>query len=101
MARYIDADRFIEWLEVGHLRSPSEKCLSENDVKAMIELQPTVDLEEKCIVSKDIYKKMTEHDNLMRLIYDYFTTQIEYGDGINSISKKDIEKYITSMILDL
>ena len=45
MARYIDADRFIEWLDVGHLRSPSEKCLSENDVKAMIELQPTVDLD--------------------------------------------------------
>ena len=45
MARYIDADRFIEWLDVGHLRSPSEKCLSENDVKAMIELQPTVNLD--------------------------------------------------------
>lgn len=45
MSRYIDADKFIEWLDVGHLRSPSEKCLSENDVKAMIELQPTVNLD--------------------------------------------------------
>lgn len=50
---------------------------------------------------KDRYKKMAEHDKLMMLIYDYFTAQIEYGDGINGISKKDIERYITSMILDL
>lgn len=50
---------------------------------------------------KDRYKKMAEHDKLMRLIYDYFTAQIEYGNGVNDISKEDIERYITSMILDL
>ena len=50
---------------------------------------------------KDRYKKMAEHDKLMRLIHDYFTAQIEYGNGVNDISKEDIERYITSMILDL
>lgn len=42
MSRHIDADKFIEWLDVGHLRSPIEKCFSEYDVKAMIDMQPTV-----------------------------------------------------------
>lgn len=45
MARLIDADRFIKWLDVGHLRSPSEICLSELSVKQMIDLQPTIEAE--------------------------------------------------------
>ena len=47
MARYIDADKFIEWLDVGHLRSPSEICYSEGDVKVMIDMQPTADVAPK------------------------------------------------------
>lgn len=46
MARYIDANKFIDWLDVGHLRSPIEVCFSELDVKSMIELQPTADVRE-------------------------------------------------------
>lgn len=42
--RYIDADKFIEWLDIGHLRSPSEICYSEEDVKVMIDMQPTVNI---------------------------------------------------------
>jgi hypothetical protein len=41
--RLIDAEKFIEWLDVGHLRSPTTPCMSELDVKKSIELQPTVD----------------------------------------------------------
>lgn len=39
--RLIDADKFKEWVDAGHLRSPSEQCLSENNVINMIDLQPT------------------------------------------------------------
>ena len=46
MSRYIDADKFIEWLDVGHLRSPSEICYCEGDVKVMIDMQPTADVVE-------------------------------------------------------
>ena len=46
MKRYIDADKFIEWLDVGHLRSPSEICYCEGDVKTMIDMQPTADVVE-------------------------------------------------------
>ena len=41
--RLIDADKFIDWLDVGHLRSPSETCFSEVDVKVMIDIQPTIE----------------------------------------------------------
>ena len=46
MSRYIDADKFVEWLDVGHLRSPSEICYCEGDVKTMIDIQPTADVVE-------------------------------------------------------
>ena len=46
MARYIDADKFIEWLDAGHFRSANEVCLSENNVIKMIKSQPTADVVE-------------------------------------------------------
>ena len=46
MSRYIDADRFIRWLDIGHLRSSSEVCYSEGDVKVMIDMQPTANVAE-------------------------------------------------------
>lgn len=46
MPRYIDADKFIEWIDAGHLRSATEVCLSENNVLKMIDLQPTADVAE-------------------------------------------------------
>ena len=55
MARYIDADKFIEWLDVGHLRSPSEICYSEGDVKVMIDMQPTADVAPRAEVAREIF----------------------------------------------
>ena len=49
MGRLIDADKFISWLDCGHLRHPSEKCLSELNVKQMIDNQPTAYAVEKVI----------------------------------------------------
>ncbi len=43
MSRYIDADKFIKWLDIGHYRSPSDLCYSEENVRTMIEMQPTVE----------------------------------------------------------
>lgn len=48
--RLIDANKFLKWLDVGHLRNPSEICLSEINVKNMIDLQPTIDPESLPIV---------------------------------------------------
>lgn len=39
--RLIDADKFKEWIDCGHLRQPSEKCFSELDICKAIDLQPT------------------------------------------------------------
>ena len=43
--RLIDADALIQWLDVGHLRSPSELCYSELDVKHIIDAAPTLDVQ--------------------------------------------------------
>ena len=42
------------------------------------------------------YKRIAEHDELMRLIYDYFTDQIE-----GEFSDEEIKEVITRTILSL
>ena len=41
--RLIDADALLDFLDVGHLRPPTEICFSELMMKNIIDLQPTVD----------------------------------------------------------
>lgn len=41
--RLIDADKLIEFLDVGHLRPPTELCFSELSVKNIIDLMPTAE----------------------------------------------------------
>ena len=41
--RLIDADDFLAWLDVGHLRNPGEVCFCEADVADMIKSRPTID----------------------------------------------------------
>lgn len=43
--RLIDADALIEFIDMGHLRSPSEMCFSESDVIDMLESRETIDAE--------------------------------------------------------
>ena len=43
MARLIDADDFLKWLDVGHLRNPGEVCFCEADVANMIKSRATID----------------------------------------------------------
>ena len=43
MARLIDADAIIDFIDMGHFRNPLETCFSERDVVDMIESAPTVD----------------------------------------------------------
>ena len=41
--RLIDADALLDFLDVGHLRPPTEICFSELMMKNIIELMPTVE----------------------------------------------------------
>ena len=41
--RLIDADALLDFLDVGHLRPPTEICFSELMMKNIIDLQPTVE----------------------------------------------------------
>ena len=43
MTRLIDADDFLKWLDVGHLRNPGEVCFCEADVAHMIKSRATID----------------------------------------------------------
>ena len=46
MPRYIDADALIDFLDVGHLRHPSELCFSEVDVANLLLHAPTISPDE-------------------------------------------------------
>lgn len=43
MTRLIDADALLDFLDVGHLRPPTEICFSELMMKNIIDIQPTID----------------------------------------------------------
>ena len=43
MARPIDADKLIDFIDVGHLRHSGELCYSETDVANLLLHAPTVD----------------------------------------------------------
>lgn len=86
MSRLIDADKFMEWIDAGHLRHPSELVYSEIDVVNLIAHQPTAysveavvrELEEK----STFYAHEAEGDKDMG--YEYLTTR-KYGisDGLD------------------
>ena len=46
MSRYIDADALIDFIDVGHLRHPSELCFSEINVVNLLLHAPTADVVE-------------------------------------------------------
>ena len=43
MTRLIDADALAKFIDYGHLNNPNEKLYSENDIREMIDMMPTVD----------------------------------------------------------
>ena len=41
--RMIDADALAKFIDYGHLNNPNEKLYSENDIREMIDMMPTID----------------------------------------------------------
>ena len=41
--RLIDADALAKFIDYGHLNNPDEKLYSENDIREMIDMMPTID----------------------------------------------------------
>ncbi len=75
MARLIDADALIDFIDCGHLRNPSESCFSERDVVNMLEARPTVDAVEvvrcrdcvhfgECLVTENDYCSKAERKEI-------------------------------------
>ena len=40
--RLIDADALAKFIDYGHLNNPNEKLYSENDIREMIDMMPTI-----------------------------------------------------------
>ena len=58
MARLIDANKLIDFIDVGHLRHPGELCYSEVDVANILLHAPTIDAVpivrcEKCVLHRN------------------------------------------------
>lgn len=43
MVRLIDADALANYIDFGHLINPNEKSYSENDIRKMIDMMPTIE----------------------------------------------------------
>lgn len=43
--RLIDAHALAKFIDYGHLNNPDEKLYSENDIREMIDMMPTIDAE--------------------------------------------------------
>ena len=41
--RLIDADALAKFIDYGHLNNPNEKLYSENDIREMIDMMPTIE----------------------------------------------------------
>lgn len=64
MVRLVDADKLIDFIDVGHLRHPGELCYSEVDVANLLLHAPTVDAVEvvRCRDCKRCFKHTTKRN---------------------------------------
>ena len=76
--RLIDAENLAKFIDYGHLNNPNEKLYSENDIREMIDMMPTVDAvpvirckdckyrdpeDHKCDCGHDIRWQLPREDN--------------------------------------
>ena len=88
MARLIDADAIIDFIDMGHTRNPLETCFSKRDVVDMLESASTVDAVPvvRCKDCKWLYDKMDDyccrsHRGLVRICENSFCSYGERKDG--------------------
>ena len=88
MARLIDADKLIDFIDVGHLRHSGELCYSETEVANLLLHAPTVDAVPvvRCKDCKWLYDEMDDyccrsHRGLVRICENSFCSYGEQKDG--------------------
>lgn len=64
--RLIDADALLDFIDVGHLRHPSELCFSEIDVANMLLHATTISPDEVRSVGK--WEDVSVHDNIRNIM---------------------------------
>ena len=63
--RLIDGSALAKFIDYGHLHNPNEKAYSENDIREMIDMMPTVDAIPLEYISR--YQKTCDGDLAMAL----------------------------------
>ena len=88
MARLIDADAIIDFIDMDSTWDPLETCFSERDVVDMLESAPTVAAVEvvRCKDCKHLYDVMDDyccmsHRGLVRICENSFCSYGERKDG--------------------
>ena len=86
--RLIDADKLIDFIDVGHLRHIGELCYSETDVANLLLHAPTVDAVPvvRCKDCKWLYDEMDDyccrsHRGLVRICENSFCSYGERKEG--------------------
>ena len=88
MARLIDADKLIDFIDIGHLRHSGELCYSETEVANLLLHAPTVDAVKvvRCRDCKWLYDEMDDyccrsHRGLVRICENSFCSYGKRKDG--------------------
>ena len=53
--KLIDADALAKFIDYGHLNNPDEKLYSENDIREMIDMMPTIDAVQVTLCKDCVY----------------------------------------------
>lgn len=102
--RLIDADALIEFIDVGHLRHPSELVFSELDVVNMLNHAPTIEPQkwipcsERLPESKGKYLT-TYHPCYWGMVEDGLGMDVDTFQGKSSWAKREYHRVIAWMPL--
>ena len=93
MARLIDADKLIDFIDVGHLRHSGELCYSETEVANLLLHAPTVDAVEvvRCRDCKHYkpQKKSAHWENSVNYCNRVVTIKVQPYDFCSYGERKD------------
>ena len=78
--RLIDANKLIDFIDVGHLRHPGERCYSEVDVANLLLNAPTVDAVE-VVRCRDCFYYTPVNDKIGKCVFLIGENQYVVPDG--------------------
>ncbi len=75
--RLIDGDALAKFIDYGHLNNPNEKLYSENDIREMIDMMPTVDAVPIEFIRSEIKNSKGFYNSSLRRLLDAWAERRE------------------------